>query len=232
MKSHVTFEWSPLLVGALICCLLQIGASLLGGGIGLSAIEIEKGDTPGTALTLGAITALAFSLFGSFFAGSYLSYFWSGQSSRDSVVPYGLTTWAIASALLLLFVGRGVVSSMGKLLANAGVVAGATSGTEAMLERIERIRIVSDLSIIKGKIVTQLHVPDTKGGIVGASLKEGKKTVQEIEESPETKAELEKAGEEIRRATALASFAALALMVLSAIASVLGAGVADSAKRR
>lgn len=217
------FPWGPILVGALVSLLFQIACGLLGTGIGLSVFEPERGETADLGLKLGALVFFGVTLAVSFFVGGWLASYWAEPQSKRLASLEGVAVWAVASALLLIFVGGPIGSALGSMLAQAGVGLAATGGADATLKGLEKVRIISDLKLLDGKVVTQLDVPQPGNRIVAKAAKNLKAEVKGLKQTAKADPEVREGAGDVRRTSAGASFAALGGLILSALASLLGA---------
>ena len=189
-------------VGAMTVVAVGTTAILFGGGFGLirwdeyATLRFEH-FFPGTALKTVALAVL------SYFCGGFAAARWSAHPGRTA--GCGVGTWAVATTALVLV----AIPPMMTLV--PAVAAGTKPGITALVETIEslRPRILSDMSLLKGKVVSTMDLQRPKKSAID----------QAEEETHRAKAKLDAA------ATAYAAerfqllgFAALLFGVLAAIA--------------
>lgn len=221
--SEVQARLGAVVVGGLVCMALQLALTLLGSGFGLSLIDLRGGGVPGKSLALGAAVFALISLVLSFFTGGYISGRLADQRTKFSAGVHGLAVFALVSVSAVFFVGTNIAPVVGGLITQTGVGAGSAAGLETVLKDIrkdiEKMRIVSDLKILKGKAVTRIVLSGS--GEDNATVQAINNIGNNIEQAGKDKklmAEIKDTAQDVNTAAAKASlivFCALAVGALS-----------------
>ncbi len=209
--------------GAVVGLVINLALFLLGFGIFFVIFEFEFGESlgPGTAVATGLYLSLA--TFFACLAGGYVTaHFSPRKHPRDSGLR-GLSSFALAAVVLAFFFSSTAMTGLGALITKAGTGMSAGIGASAVAEQLADLRIVTDLSILKGKAVTQF-VPSksARGHELEQALKSAGAQVEHAAADPETKGDLKKAATDIRKASAIVTLGSFALLLLGAFGSYWG----------
>lgn len=130
-------SWSAVFAGVVVVLVVQLGLSLLGLGIGLTAVDpLEQGGTPGTT-TFGIATAIWWMVTTliAVGAGGWVAGRLAGMPRRMDAMLHGLITFGFATLLLFYLVTTtagsmigGALSATGTALSAAGQGAGTIAG--------------------------------------------------------------------------------------------------------
>lgn len=101
---HGRIAWGPVVAGSILTLSLYFLLTLHGGAIGLSVSDDFRGRDIGIAAAVYAIAVTAVCLFAGGFVASQLT---TGENQREAGM-YGLTVWAVVSAMLLYLMAIGV----------------------------------------------------------------------------------------------------------------------------
>ncbi|OFZ18147.1 MAG: hypothetical protein A2X94_03260 [Bdellovibrionales bacterium GWB1_55_8] len=207
-------------IGALIMLLAQLLFFLFGSFVGLIFLTDSGSESTQTiAVSTGVYLLIALLL--SVFAGAYVAARLSGPQRRFVAGVHGVGAFALAVIFSVASIGIGGGSTLSPLLARAGLGAGSVVGADVMLEQVSKMRIVTDLSVLKGKAVTQIVIPQEGSASIGEeALKElrqkaGKAAKEADIEAPSAK--------EAASAAKLASAAAFLALLLGALVSYFAA---------
>lgn len=107
--SHVV--WGAIFAGAVIVMVSQLVLSLLGAGIGLSAIDTAQAESART-VGIGAMIWWVLSGIAAFYAGGWVAGRLSGFPWRTDGILHGLLTWGVTTLFLFLF----LTSTIGALI--------------------------------------------------------------------------------------------------------------------
>lgn len=222
-----------IVVGMLIGLLLDIALTALGTGVGLVSIPWERAS--GESATAGIISsAVGMIIIGiiSFGIGGYVAGRMAANNSRWYSAVHGLASFALAT-LFVVTVGSVIgLSFAGTLVDRAGLAVGATKGADIAMSEISKLRIVTDMSILKGKAVTQFVIPgSSQANTLDKSLKEIGQTADEVTQDPAFKEKAATVAADARKGVALASFSFLALLLIVGAASVWGGDRGGKAAR-
>ncbi len=156
-KNHLRINWGSAVMGALLCLGLEIGFALFGSGLMLLVVPLEQGVIPGNGEMIGLAIVALIGVTVSFFVGGAVSGYWAEQASKVSMAVQACLMWALVA------VGIGVLGMARMFLpapifaaAGIGVDAGAASFFSELKNSTPSL--VSDMSLIKGKIITQLII--------------------------------------------------------------------------
>lgn len=217
--------------GALICVAAQVLFAAVGGSIGLQGLGSD--DLQGKTLGIGMLAYASVALLVAFFIGGYSAGRISGPRPRSVLAWQGLTVWSLVVVAFTLFVGVQALS-LGGTLARAGAGAGLALGSGTSMseisEAIAKMRIVTDMSIMKGKAITQIEIP--KGSSrqqagkamdsIGKIPEKAKKAVDDATKRPEVRTDVREAAGQVRQVAASSGWAASAGLLLSAAMAALG----------
>ena len=208
---------SSVLVGALICLILQVAFTFLGVGVGLAVIPIEKGLSDASeALTWSAAIYGTLTLVISFFVGGYISSRLSNLETKWTAGIHGFSVFSLVSLGLIFFADKPIVSFLGDTVSKAGI--GIVAKSDTVVDQISRARIVTDMSLLKGKIVTQLVIPDQKGmAVEGDVIKNFDKKAPRTEVNKPKVVEAIKDARQVVSQAGLGAFSALLVGGLSAV---------------
>ena len=221
-------RWGAIFAGAALCLAVQMAFVFLGAGLGLTAIPWE---TAKEALTDGneplrwaAIIFSALALGIAFFIGGGVSAYLSGYRSRKTAILHGLASWSVVALALVVFATRLSASALGPLLDRAGLGAGAAAGISTAMKELSQtqLRVVTDLSILKGKAVSDLYVSRKDDTIAPDAVRQVKKEVASVKRRPEVREPVEEAAKTVKKTAGPASLAAGGALLFGALAAALG----------
>lgn len=134
-------SWSAVFAGVLIAMIVQVALSLLGIGVGLSALDFAEERNPAAGLGIGSGIWYALTLLIALFAGGWVAGRLSSAPRSFDAIIHGLLTWSLVTLLTFYFLtstlGRiigGVSRFIGGTLTTVGTVAG--SGLAAAAPKI------------------------------------------------------------------------------------------------
>ena len=233
--------WSGLLIGLGALLLL----SMLGLAVGISAVDVGPGQSPGRGLGVGAAVWGGLSLLISLFLGGLVAARMGLIAERGPAVVQGALVWVLATLGLIYLAASGV--SLG-----AGAVVGVLGGVTSSLGSVVGTGASGLSGLASGdveQILARLGDPrtaETVAAATGMSLEESRTTLADLRARVEaarndpTRAIAEareglrglvsRAGEQAAQAAAAAkpyatttSWIALGTMILSLLAAVGGA---------
>lgn len=109
-------SWGAIFCGALITLSVQLLFTLLGGAVGLSAFDPERGESLGTGASVGAGIYLFITMLISFFIGGYVASRMAGYKLKIAAILHSLTSWAVVTGFFTFIVGSGIGSLLGGVL--------------------------------------------------------------------------------------------------------------------
>lgn len=214
---------APPVFGALICLALLVLFGTLASGIGLVSFELERGQFPQASIRwLGAAYGLV-ALIVSFSLGGFVASRFARPESRSDSVWLGLGSWSVVVVSLAFLIGS-FASSVNSFLVEAGVGAGAAAGAAGSVDEItsqlSKVRIVTDMKILKGKAVTQILVPRRGEELAGIAAQEAPREVKSAQRNlapaPKIKHEVRQVAGSIRSALGKASLALVIVLLIGA----------------
>jgi len=210
----MTSRWSTLFVGGAIALAITILLLFLGTAVGVQFLP-EIGSKP-SLLGIGMLGAgaLLATVIVSSFVGAYLATSLFSPTGRSEAMIHGLGMWGMLTVLQTFLIGIYVAPTIGNTVGNAGAGIAAASFWEEF--RKANPRIISDLKILDGKVVSTVDMSKTVS--LPALVKNAEKHAEEIVRT----AKLED-GKNPASGLALAGFLSL---LVSALACVGGAVVA------
>jgi hypothetical protein len=124
-RTFARISWGAIFAGAVVALAMQIVLTLIGGAIGLAALNPATGQSPsGTTLGVGAAIWLVISSLLSLFAGGYVAGRLGGTFNGWL---HGLVTWATVAAFTLLLLAT---AASGLIGAASGLGAFAVSSSD------------------------------------------------------------------------------------------------------
>jgi len=225
-------SFSGVLIGALIAIATQIVLGLLGIAIGLVTFDPATGRWSGKWAAIGAGGWFTMALVVSFFIGGFVASRVSGQAAKSGAQWHGLGVWGLLEVAYLLFLG-GALSSAGGLIARAGAGAAGAAGIAGSMDQVgqylSKVRIVTDLSVMKGKAVTQFELPGTRddaqsagqkaGTVARKGKQEARKALKPVEQGTP---EVREAAGEARKVASWITWPAFGAAVLGALSAFSG----------
>lgn len=109
-------SWGSVFAGVAVAAILQLLFALLGLGVGLSTINVAQGDAPVMGLSIGAGIWWVVSSLISLFLGGWVAGRLAGIPRSFDGALHGVLTWAIATFLLIYFLGTAMGSLFGGAL--------------------------------------------------------------------------------------------------------------------
>jgi hypothetical protein len=213
------FRFTGVLIGSALCVSLLLVFGLLGTAIGLFYLDLKSGLNVSAPEKIGGVAFLFVGIAASFLLGALACAKWERLRDRRLGAFHGVALWGTVVSVLALFYGTQLLSSFGSL---AGVAA-SPAGLNAMAEEWVRLnpRIVSDIDLGKGHIVSSLAVDGPKQGI-GSRL--GKRVQSETKDL----ADKQLADDGVRKAAASIGLLAVGALLLSALASAAGGALGSA----
>lgn len=216
-------DLQAVVLGALVASLVGFTAILLGGGIALAVIRVREGGGVTTLAAVAAALFAALAIFAAFAAGGFVAARLSRASSLLDAVLHGLASLSLVAFAAFALVGLPALTGVGSVLTKAGVGAGAGLSTTAVLDQLAGLRIVTDLSLFKGKAVTQIVPPRSpQSESLERSIKKAGKEAKAIARDPDMGGEALDVLSDARKGASKASFTALALLCVAVLASLWG----------
>lgn len=215
--------FSGIFVGSIIGIAVQILFGLLGSAIGLTGFELERGEIP----KLGSLIALGFfgtlSVLASFSIAGYVAARVSIPRDRFTAILYGAATWGLVTLAFAFFTTR-LVSGMGGVLARAGVGASTAFTASSFFKELSELkpRIVTDLSIMKGKAVTTIETRAPGRLTPSMVVEQVKDDIGNLADQPQLREDAERAGELMRKLAASSSWIAFFSVLAGLLASSVG----------
>ncbi len=218
---------SAVVVGSLVCMVMQLALTLLGSGFGLSLIDLRGGSVPGNSLALGAAFFALISIVLSFFTGGYISGRLADQRTKFSAGVHGLAVFALVSLSAVFFVGTNIAPAVSGLIAQTGVSAGSAAGLETVLKDIRKdlvkMRIVTDLKILKGKAVTRIVLSGSdEDNATAQAINKIENNIEQAGKDKKLKAEIKDAAQNVDAAAAKASLVVSCALAVGALSGFFG----------
>lgn len=171
-------SWGAVFAGATIALVLQIILNLVGVGVGLSTIDVARGDTPSAgSLSIGAGIWWVVSGIVAAGAGGYLAGRLSGKASQSTAGYHGLTAWAVATLAVLYLVSSaasgligGTLNTASSALGTAGKAVGGSVQTAVQTASPSLSNMSDPMTAIEKK------VREASGGQDPAALKDAAAT--------------------------------------------------------
>src|SRR4051794_32648879 len=153
-------SWGAVFAGATISLVMQMILNMVGLGVGLSTLDIAKGDTPtASSLSLGAgiwwvVSGILAAALGGYIAGRL-----SGKASQSTTAYHGLIAWAVSTLVVVYLLSSaasgligGAMSTVSSVLGGAGKTIGGSLQT-AVQSAAPSLNNVSDpMSAIENKV--------------------------------------------------------------------------------
>jgi hypothetical protein len=118
-------SWGAVFSGALIALVMQMILNMLGVGVGLSTIDVAKGDAPSAgSLSIGAgiwwvVSGIVAAAVGGYIAGRL-----SGKPSQSTTAYHGLIAWAVSTVTVVYLLSSAASGLIGGTLSTASTVLG------------------------------------------------------------------------------------------------------------
>lgn len=219
-------DFSAITIGALVGLLVDISLTAFGAGVGLISIPWEDGAVSGTAAIASLVVGLGLIGAISFAVGGYVAGRLAGGFSRWHSGLHGVAAFALATVFTVTAGSAIGFSLAGVLAERATTAAGAATGASAMLSELGRLRIVTDLSILRGRAVTELVVPGTpQAGNLDRLIGEANRSAQNAINDPQLQADAAQVAEDARQGAGAAGLGFFLLLLGGSAASAWG-GVA------
>ncbi|MBC7692019.1 MAG: hypothetical protein H7222_09630 [Methylotenera sp.] len=217
---------SALFLGALVGMAVLMLLSVLGMALGLSLFNFQRDGFPGSILDrISIATFISFSLCTAYGLGGYVSSRASHSDSHWDSIYRSLGTWALNIVLLGFFVAA-IGSWAAGFLAQAGYNLGSDLGKTSVIDQITHnlgeMKIMTNLSVLKGKAETRFVPGPTHGGIAAQAGKEMKSHAKMAKKSGVVSESLEVKGESARKTALPILWLTFAAILLSAAAAVFG----------
>ena len=180
-------SWGAIFAGVVITLVTQVVLSVLGIAIGASAIDPLQEANPVEGIGIGSGIYLVVSSILSLFAGGYAAGALATMQTRRERTLHGLTTWGVATVLLLVLLttglGRligGTMNLLGSGLQTAGQAAGALARplAGAVGEQIQEADIDLDLDSLRRE-ATQLLSQTGTGELQPADVEQDAEAIGE-----------------------------------------------------
>jgi len=118
-------SWGAVFSGAIIALVMQMILNMLGVGVGLSTIDVAKGDAPSaSSLSIGAgiwwvVSGIVAAAVGGYIAGRL-----SGKPSQSTTAYHGLIAWAVSTVTVVYLLSSAASGLIGGTLSTASTVLG------------------------------------------------------------------------------------------------------------
>lgn len=168
-----------------------------------------------------------------FLAGGWIA---SRVSLQQSRTLQAFCVWSVVTVVMSAVIGSQASAFAGGVLKQFGVAAGANLGAGAMLDQLRELKpsLVTKVELKEGKATTTLILKDP-GPMSKEAVQAGKEEMDETFSGATTSAEdsdtLAAVQPKAQQAAATASWALLSALVVSLIASVVGARISKSVGR-
>lgn len=196
-------SWAAVFAGALIALGIQLLLSLLGLGVGMSAVDPAQEQNPAAGLGTGAAIWSIVTLLLALFAGSWVAGRLSRTAHRFEGLLHGLLTFVV----LILFNIYLLTSAAGSLLNTAGGILGNTVS-------------LAGQGAVAASGNSQVQ---QKAAQAANDLQSRVSDLQAQVQSPEAEAKARQVGEDVARAASKAGFYSFIGLLLGAIISAVGA---------
>jgi hypothetical protein len=130
-------SWGAVFAGATIALVTQIILNMIGLGVGLSTLDIARGDTPSAgSLSIGAglwwvVSGIVAAGFGGYIAGRL-----SGKASRSTTAYHGLIAWGVSTLIVVYLLSSaasgligGALNTASSAIGGAGTAVGSSLHT-------------------------------------------------------------------------------------------------------
>lgn len=208
-------SWGGIFAGVAVTAISQLLFSLLGLGIGLSTINPTGDGAPVMGLSIGAGIWWVVSSLISLFIGGWVAGRMAGMPRAFDGVLHGVLTWAIATFLLIYFLG----TAMGSLFGGAlNVVKGSVSTAS-------RAAIAAGP---EGMEKAKEALPTSPAAMVDTV----KKKAEQVMRNPETKQMVQEKGEQAAKGASMASFFSFVVILLGGVSAGLGGKIGSPKETR
>jgi hypothetical protein len=138
--SHVV--WGSVFAGTIMVMVTQLSLAVLGGGIGLSALNVGSGDNNLGALGAGAITWWILSGIAAFYFGGWIAGRMAGIPRAKDGALHGILTWGVTTILMFLF----LTTTIGAIVAGGfGLLKGTGQAVGSVAPQIAETPVFSQL---------------------------------------------------------------------------------------
>lgn len=198
-------SWGSIFAGVVVAAISQLLFSLLGLGIGLSTVNPAESGAPVMGLSIGAGIWWVVSSLVSLFIGGWVAGRLAGIPRAFDGALHGVLTWAIATFLLIYFLG----TAMGSLFGGAlNVVKGAIS-------------TASNTAISAGPEGME-QAKEALPTSPGTAVDSVRKKADEVLNNPQTKQKAQETGEKAAKGASMASFFSFLVILLGGVSAGLG----------
>lgn len=169
-------SWGAIIAGVVITLVIQLALSILGLGIGASAVNPATEQNPGAGIGSGAAIWFAVTTLISLFAGGWVAGRLAGIPRATDSLLHGLLTWGTATLLLFYFLTSTVGAIIGGTFrtlgaglsaATSGAVAAAPTIAGAAQDQLQKSGI--DMSSVRSEIektLRQTGKPELQPGAI------------------------------------------------------------------
>jgi hypothetical protein len=153
-------SWGAVFAGAIIALVLQIILNMVGVGVGLSTIDVAKGDAPSAgSLSIGAgiwwvVSGIVAAAVGGYIAGRL-----SGKASHSTTAYHGLIAWAVSTLIVVYLLSSaasgligGAMSTAASALGGAGKALGGSVQTAVQTAAPSLNNISDPMAAIDSKV--------------------------------------------------------------------------------
>lgn len=197
-------SWASIFAGVAVVAIAQLLFTLLGLGIGLTTVNPTEG-APGMGLGIGAGIWWVISSLLSLFIGGWVAGRMAGVPRGFDGVLHGVLTWAIATFLLIYFLG----TAMGSLFG------GALNIVKGSLSTASQAAIAAGPEGVEKAKET---LPTSPAAVVG----DIKKKAEQVMNDPATKQKAQETGEKTAKGASMASFFSFVVILLGGVSAGLG----------
>lgn len=125
---HKRITWGAIFAGVILALVIQLFLSLLGAGIGLSAIDPAQHDTPSaSSLGVGAVIWWTISSIVALFVGGWVAGHLATSSRRSDATLHGLVTWGLVTLAAFYL----LASAIGSIVSGGAAVLGKAASATA-----------------------------------------------------------------------------------------------------
>lgn len=125
-------SWGAIFAGVVVALVVQVLLTMLGLGIGIATLDPGTGDNPAAStFSIGAGIWYVLSGVVAAYVGGYIAARMSGEAQVTSGALHGLTSWAVATLLVLYFLTSTVGAIVGGAFAGLSSIVGGVSQTVA-----------------------------------------------------------------------------------------------------
>jgi hypothetical protein len=170
-------SWGAVFSGAIIALVMQMILNMLGVGVGLSTLDVAKGETPSAGtLSLGAgiwwvVSGIVAAAVGGYIAGRL-----SGKPSQSTTAYHGLIAWAVSTVMVVYLISSAASGLIGGTLSTASSVLGGAGKALGSFQTAVQSAAPSLNNMTDPMATIESKVRSASGGQDPAALKDAAAT--------------------------------------------------------